>query len=144
MGDRCYIRIYCRMHDTPRFEQAGFALESHDPSTDLAVIQNEEGYFDDHWPKDIPYFGSHCEGYEYDGQFFACDGSGAQIQGVEVGLNGFPTYPVDEQTMVPDQAGVEATRVQIEFIRRVYDSLGCTQPWWFFNQPSKAPAQSPP
>jgi hypothetical protein len=103
MGDRCYMSLYCRRQDVPRFEELGFSLQtSSDPSeSDLPadtveMIDEEANYaHSGDMPADIPFHGYHCAGGNYGEHQFACDGK--EYEEWETGNSGGYVVELDEE-----------------------------------------------
>lgn len=75
MGDRCYMTIYCRPQDVPRFETLGFLRqnESDCPYAEMVDEQANYGHYGE-LPTDIPFHGFHNAGGDYGAMEVACDG----------------------------------------------------------------------
>lgn len=72
MGDPAYVELFCRPQDRATFEKLGMVFqEEHETLGCLLTVG--EGYVDD-FPEDVPYYGYHGHGQEYDARAFACNG----------------------------------------------------------------------
>lgn len=71
MGDRAYVELFCRPQDRTTFEKLGFVFQNLTEAGCMMVM--EEGYADD-LPGNVPYYGHHGHGSEYDAHAFACNG----------------------------------------------------------------------
>lgn len=79
MGDRVYMRIFCRREDAPHFERLGFVEDAAESAIAVSMVDEEANY--GHWEPlqqlakaGVSFFGWHDPGGEYDGCVLASDG----------------------------------------------------------------------
>ena len=84
MNDPCFMEVVCRRIDFERFRKLGFDeftdpedLCAYEGRPDLIRVEdpNAPVAHNGDMPADIPYFGYHGAGCEYDDMAYACDGA---------------------------------------------------------------------
>jgi hypothetical protein len=79
MGDRCYMKLTCRLQDVPRFEPLGFDPEDDTPTDGrtIELCDPEANYaHSGDLPTDIPWTAYHYEGGDYGSFELVCCGDG--------------------------------------------------------------------